>query len=171
MNTAFKVFQRTLQHGLSNFEGQNNISDDIIMYDHTQEEYDRNLERVLQRLDEPNLTLKKEKCIFSVPKLVFSGFTLSGEGISPDVITVDAVRNFKTPESVADVRSFLGLVNYCSCFIRDYSTLTAPLRDLMKKHTKWKWTTEHQDAFDKLKDALTSSEVLAFYNSNAETTS
>ena len=143
--------------------------DDIIVYGCTQEEHDRNLERVLQRLDELNLTLKKEKCIFSVPKLVFSGFTLSGEGISPDVTKVDAVRNFKTPESVADVRSFLGLVNYCSRFIRDYSTLTDPLRDLTKKHTKWKWTAEHQDAFDKLKDALTSSEVLAFYNPNAET--
>ena len=169
MNTAFEVFQRTLQHSLSNCEGQNNISDDIIVYGCTQEEHDRKLERVLQRLDELNLTLKKEKCIFSVPKLVFSGFTLSGEGISPVVTKVDAVRNFKTPESVADVRSFLGLVNYCSRFIRDYSTLTDPLRDLTKKHTKWKWTAEHQDAFDKLKDALTSSEVLAFYNPNAET--
>ena len=169
INTAFEVFQRMLQHSLSNCEGQNNISDDIIVYGYTQEEHDRNLERVLQRLNELNLTLKKEKCIFSVPKLVFSGFTLSGEGISPDVTKVDAVRNFKTPESVADVRSFLGLVNYCSRFIRDYSTLTDPLRDLTKKHTKWKWTTEHQDAFDKLKDALTSSEVLAFYNPNAET--
>ena len=44
----------------------------------------------------------------------------------------------------------------------------APLRELTKKHTKWKWTTEHQDAFDKLKDALTRSEVLSFYNPNAE---
>ena len=169
MNTAFEVFQRTLQHSISNCEGQNNISDDIIVYSCTQEEHDRNLERVLQRLDELNRTLKKEKCIFSVPKLVFSGFTLSEEGISPDVTKVDAVRNFKTPESVADVRSFLGLVSYCSRFIRDYSTLTDPLRYLTKKHAKWKWTTEHQDAFDKLKDALTSSEVLAFYNPNAET--
>ena len=87
------------------------------------------MERVLQRLDDLKLTLKKEKCIFIVPKLVFSGFTLSGEGISPDVTKVDAVRNFKTPESVADVRSFIGLVNYCSRFICDYSTLTHRLRD------------------------------------------
>ena len=72
MNTAFEVFQRTLQHSLSNCEGQNNIFDDIIVYGCTQEEHDRNLVRVLQRLDELNLTLKKEKCIFSVSKLVFS---------------------------------------------------------------------------------------------------
>ena len=92
MNTAFEAFQRTLQHSLSNCEGQNNISDDIIVYGCTQEEHDRNLERVLQRLDELNLTLKKEKCIFSVSKSVFSlGFTLSGEGISPDVTKADAV--------------------------------------------------------------------------------
>ena len=97
-----------------------------------------------------------------ISKLIFSEFTLSGERISPDVTKVDAVRNFKTPESVANVRSSPGLVNYCSGFICDYSTLTAPLRDLSKKHTKWKRTTEHQDAFDNLKNALTSSEVLAF---------
>ena len=144
MHAAFEVFQRTLQHGLSNCEGQNNISDDIIVYGCTQEEHDRNLERVLQRLDKLNLALRKKKCIFSVPKLVFSGFTLLGEGISPAVTKVDAVRNFKTPESVADVRSFVSLLNYCSRFIRDYSTLTDPLRDLKKKHAKWKWTTEHQ---------------------------
>ena len=59
MNTAFEVFQRTLQHGLSNCEGQNNISDDIIVYGRTEEEHDRNSERVLQRLDELNLILKK----------------------------------------------------------------------------------------------------------------
>ena len=82
---------------------------------------------------------------------MLSGFTLSGEGISPDVTKVDAVRNFKTPESVADVRRFLGVVKYCSHFIHDYSTLMDPLGDLTKKHTKWKWTAEHQDAFDELK--------------------
>ena len=59
MNTAFEVCQKTLQHRLSDCEGQNNISDDIIVYGRTQEEHDRNLERVLQRLDELNLTLKK----------------------------------------------------------------------------------------------------------------
>ena len=99
---------------------------------------------------------------------MFSRFTLLGEGISQDVTKLDAVRNFKTPECVADVKSFLGLVNYCSRFIRDYSTLTDPLRDLTNMHTKWKWTTDHQDPFDKLKDALTSSEVLTFYNPNGE---
>ena len=123
MNTAFEVFRRTLRHGLSNCEGQSNISDDIIVYGLTQQEHDRNLERVLQRLDELNLTLKKES-IFSVPELVFSGFAISQEGISPGVTKVDAVRNVKTPESVADFRSCLGTVNYCSRFIRDFSTLT-----------------------------------------------
>ena len=60
MNTAFEVFQRTLQHGLSNCERQNNISDAIIVYGRTQEEHDMNLKRVLQRLDELNLTKRKE---------------------------------------------------------------------------------------------------------------
>ena len=63
MNTAFEVFQRTLQHGMSNCEEQYSISDDIIVHGHTQEEHDGNLERVPQRLDERNVTLKKEKCI------------------------------------------------------------------------------------------------------------
>ena len=69
----------------------------------------------------------------------------------------------------SEVRSFLGLANYCGRYIQNFSTIAAPLRELTRKNTVWKWAKRHQDAFDKLKQALVSAETLAYYNPKAET--
>ena len=71
----------------------------------------------------------------SAKELVFSGFTLSGKGISPDQAKVQAIHDATPPRTATDVRSFLGLANYCNRFIKDYSVLTAPLRQLTKKNS------------------------------------
>ena len=70
------------------------------------------------------------------------------------------------PHSATETRSFLGLTNFCSRFIKNYATLTAPLRELTKKHAKFRWETKHQIAFDGLKEALSSDTVLGCYNPN-----
>ena len=73
------------------------------------------------------------------------------------------------PTSATGVRSFLGMINFCKQYIRDYSSITAPLRLLTKKCQRFFWGPEQQKAFDTLKDQLISAEVMAFYNPDAET--
>ena len=80
-----------------------------------------------------------EKCIFSAKELVFSGFILSGKGISSDQEKVQAIHDARPPRIATEVRSFLGLVNYCHSFTRGYSMLTAPLRQLTKKNVPFRW--------------------------------
>ena len=63
----------------------------------------------------------------------------------------------------------LGLASYCSRFIKDYSTLTAPLRWLTKKNVPFSWGKREQEAFESIKASLTSDEVMAYYNPSAET--
>ena len=56
-----------------------------------------------------------------------------------------------------------------SRFIKDFSTITAPLRELTRKHASFKWQPRHQTALDRLKEALTSEDVIAYFDPNKET--
>ena len=124
---------------------------------------------VLQRLPEKNLTLNKANCEFNKSQLNFSGHTLSKEGVKPDTAKIKAVNNFRVPKNPTEVKSFLELVNFCAKYIRDFATLTGPLRKLTRKEVKWQWNSEQQIAFETLKQRLTSADVMSYYNQNAET--
>jgi hypothetical protein len=67
------------------------------------------------------------------------------------------------------VKNFLGLVNFCAKYIRNFATLTEPLRKLTRKEVKWQWNSEQKMAFETLKQRLTSADVMSYYNQNAET--
>ena len=73
------------------------------------------------------------------------------------------------PENVSEVKSLLGMAQYVSRYVPEYATITAPLRALTKKETPWQWSDEQQDAFDKLKDSLTKSHVMSYFNPAQET--
>ena len=164
LSSASEQYQYVIQETLQGIAGARNISDDIIIFGKDQEFHDRSLEETFKRLKECGLTLNKEKCLFSVSELVFFGFKVSAAGLSPDDKKVEAIQNARTPQNSGEVRSFLGLVNYCSRFIPDFSTLSDPLRQLTRKDVPRSWTEQHQEAFDKLKSALTSDCVMAHYD-------
>lgn len=107
--------------------------------------------------------------MFNREKIVFMGHTLSNKGIKIDEIKVEAIKTFKTPENAKQVLSFLGLVNFCAKFVSNFASVAESLRKLTRKKTDWQWTTREQRAFDKLKDALMTTKVLAYYDQNAET--
>ena len=73
---------------------------------------------------------------------------------------VKAILEWPTPTGLADLRSFLGLANYYRRFIQGYSRMASPLTDLLKKGQPWEWSESCQDAFDKLKDAVSHESVL-----------
>jgi len=73
---------------------------------------------------------------------------------------IKAVKEWKVPTKIKEVESFLGFVNFYQRFIQSFSHITRPLNDLKRKK-KWKWEEEHQQAFDELKDKITSQPVLS----------
>ena len=75
----------------------------------------------------------------------------------------------KRPESAAEVRSFLGMANFSCHFIRNYSAITAPLRELTKKRARFVWTEECQTAFMKICDSLSEKSLNAYFNPKRET--
>ena len=80
-----------------------------------------------------------------------------------------ALREFPTPKSQTDVRSFFGLANQTCNFSSEISELLAPLKSLLKKGTKFQWLPEYETAFQKAREHLSSPKVLAYYNPNRRT--
>ena len=140
---------------ISDIPNVKNISDDVIIYGVNTEEHDKTLHAVLTRFKELNLTLKKEKCQFYMPRIEFFGMVFSADGMLPDPAKVEAIKQAEAPTSVSDVRSLLGMTNYVSRFIHDYADIVAPLQDLTHKGVEFKWEDVHQAALDRLKRSLT----------------
>ncbi|XP_053380302.1 uncharacterized protein K02A2.6-like [Mercenaria mercenaria] len=169
INSAAEIFQNTLRTALEGLDGVRNISDDIIVYAENQAQHDKRLEAVLKRLQDKGFTLNKKKCEFNKRKIEFFGYVFSEDGISADPKKCEAIKNAQAPTNVSEVRSFLAMTNYVSRFIPNYSTITEPLRQLIKKGVDWKWDKEQQDAFETLKNNLSSNTVMTYFNPKAET--
>ena len=169
VSSAPEIYQHVIQQVLQGCRGVRNISDDIIVFGKTRDEHDQNLETVLQRLQQSNLTLNQEKCLFGVNKLTFFGHEVSASGISPGRKKVEAIHDAPVPGNAAEVRSFLGLATYCSRFIPDFATVTEPLRLLTCKGTPWQWNSVYQKPLYTLKNLLTDSQVMAHYDPSTPT--
>ena len=169
ISSAAEIFQNVIRETLEGIDGAKNISDDILVFGKSHEEHDQNLRAVFQRLREKGLTLNKSKCEYSKDKLEFFGYVFSKDGIAPDPKKVEEVVNLSTPSTASEVRSLLGMTNYCSRFIPDYATKTEPLRKLTHKDQPWCWTTEHDRAVNQLREALSSAPVTAYFDPEKET--
>ena len=168
-NAAAEIFQNALQTALQGIPGVCNIADDIIIFGINREEHDKALDACLKRLSDKGLTLNATKCKFLSTSLSFFGQIFSQAGTHPDPKHVLDLLKAPVPANVHEVRSFLGMANYNSKYIANYATVSAPLRELMKKSTHFHWTADHQHAFDKLKNALTTAPVMAYFDTNKET--
>ena len=109
------------------------------MHEKTAEQHDTRLEKAFGRIQEKGLTLNKEKCKFHMSEIEFMEHLLSARGVGPTQEKVEVVTEVRKPESVAEVRSFLGLVNFCSRFIPDLGTVSEPLRRLTRKDVPYQW--------------------------------
>ena len=110
------------------------------------------------------MALNQAKCSFDKESLCFYGYELSKNGISVDQKKIDAIVTMQAPSDVNQLRSFLGLVNYCERYIQSLATITAPLRELTMKGAPWTWEHRHQTAFEAIKKELAKDCTMAFYN-------
>ena len=133
ISCAPEIFQNVIRETLEGTDGAKNISDDILVFGKSQKEHDQHLRAVFQRLREKGLSPNKSKCEYSKDKLEFFGYVFSKEGMSSDPKKVEEVVNLSTPSTASEVRSLLGMTNYCSRFIPDYATKTELLRKLTHK--------------------------------------
>ncbi len=154
---------------LQGVEGVACYIDDIIITGQTTEEHLERLEELLQRLLQHGMHVKKSKCRFLQPSVIFLGHRIDAEGLHPTEEKLKAIVDAAAPKNIQElhcVRSFLGLINYYGKFIPNAATILAPLNDLLRKDAKWKWAEECQKSFElaNYKQTLISSDVLMHYN-------
>jgi hypothetical protein len=135
--------------------------DDILVYSKNEEEHAEHLRIVLQRLRDHKLYAKFSKCEFWLDSVKFLGHTISNEGISVDPSKVQEVMEWRPPKSVHKIRSFLGLAGYYRRFVPEFSRIAKPMTKLLKKGVKFVWDEKCENAFQTLKQYLTSALVLA----------
>ena len=154
---------------VSDIGGVQNIADDLIVHGENNEEHDRNLYRLIQRLAEKNLTLNLEKCQFRMDKVVFMGLLVSKYGVGPTEEKVRAVLEANRPSTPTEVRSFLGMVGFSARFIPNLATVAEPLREIFRKRVPFVWSSEQEKSFQELKKQLASVPVLAYFDKDAHT--
>ncbi|WVZ78304.1 hypothetical protein U9M48_026040 [Paspalum notatum var. saurae] len=135
--------------------------DDILIYSKNEKEHEEHLRIVLTRLREHKLYAKFSKCAFWLKEVGFLGHVLSEKGVAVDPSKVKDVLNWKQPETVTEIRSFLGLAGYYRRFIKDFSKIAKPMTSLTKKNASFTWGPKCEEGFQELKKLLTTAPVLA----------
>ena len=123
----------------------------------------------MECLRQHGLTLNADKCLFNVDSLVFMGILLSEKVIGPTEERVRALQETREPETVNEVRGFLGLANYSSRFIPHFATITEPLRKLTRKDVLFHFGPEQKASFESLKQSMAEAGTLAYFDKRAST--
>ena len=144
--------------------GTSCILDDIIITGKNDQEHLDHLEEVLKRLQEHGLRANREKCEYFQNKVTYCGYEVDKDGLHKTQEKINAVLNAPRPENVQQVRSFLGLMNYYHKFLPNLATTLNPLNQLLEQGKQWKWTTECEEAFIKVKELIASDMVLTHYD-------
>lgn len=158
--TFERLMERVL-HGLS-YDICLVYLDDIIVHSKTFDEQIENLKLVFERLKDANLKLSPNKCELCQTEVLFLGHKISENGISTDPNKIKAVKDWPTPKSTKEVRSFLGLTSYYRKFILHYADKARPLHKLTEKSVRFQWNDECQESFEILKDALITAPILSY---------
>lgn len=125
MNMMNKVFMDELDKFVVVF------IDDILIYLETVEEHEQHLRVVLEKLRQNQLYAKFEKCEFWLENVAFLGHVLTADGIAVDPTKIEAISEWKQPQNVTDIRSFLGLAGYYRRFIENFSKIAKPMTELL----------------------------------------
>lgn len=143
--------------------------DDIIIFAATLKELLRRLELVLTALLAAGLTCRVSKCEFGKTKIEYLGFEIEHGQIRPGTRKTRTIAEFPQPRDEHEVRRFLGLTGFFRRFVKNYAIIAAPLSALLKKGAQYIWTNAQTNAFETLKQKLTTSPVLHLFDNTAPT--
>jgi len=133
--------------------------DDILIYSRSEEDHAQHLHEVLTILSKEKLYGNLEKCHFFTPQVVFLCYVVSTQRIHVDESKIKAIQEWPVPTSIQQVRSFHGLASFYRRFVRDFSSIVAPMTELLKGRS-FEWTDQAHSAFEEIKRRLTSAPIL-----------
>jgi len=133
LTNAPSTFMRLMNHIFKDFHGKFVMVyfDDILIFSTSLEEHVKHLRLVFYVLREQQLYANLAKCTFCADKVVFLGFIVSLNGVEVDEDKIKAIKEWPIPKSVTEVRSFHGLYSFYRRFVKDFSTIVAPLTEVI----------------------------------------
>ena len=165
IKSAPEIFQRKMHELIEGLNGVEVIADDFVVVgcgDSLQaasKDHDKSLSVFLQRCEERGVHLK-----LRMREVPFISHVATSEGLRADPAKVRPIREMPRPENVAGVQRILGMVQYLSKFLPRLSDITKPLRDLIRQNVEWHWDEPQESAFEQLKEAVSVSPILRYYN-------
>ena len=166
LNLSSDSFNKRIQTALSGLDFAMAIVEDILIFSRTLEEHKEHVHMVLKRCAKYGIHINSNKVHLAQTEADWCGFRLSEQGYTPSPRLTKAIAAFPRPQSITDVRSFVGLVNFFKDYDDTLSEAQLPLNSLMSPKVPFIWTATHQQAFDTIKTKLTSTKVLAHFIPN-----
>ena len=157
------TFQRYMNETFSRMSGERKLvifMDDVIVHGRTRDELTAHVSEFLQTCKEENLRLKISKSTFEMQEVDFLGYKIRHGQYSPCPIKTAAIKDWPTPTNLKELRSFIGFCNFYRMFIANFSQIAHLLHLLTKKGQEYIWEEAQKQAFEELKNRLTSSPVL-----------
>ena len=161
---APSTFQRLMNTVLTGLQGIKCFVylDDIVVHGDSLSTHNYKLKEILERLREHNLKLHPDKCEFLRREVTYLGHIITEDGVKPDPKKVEKVQDFPKPKTTKELKGFLGLAGYYRRFIPQFSSIASPLHALLKKNVPYEWGAKQQEAFERLKEILTTEPILQF---------
>ena len=166
LTNAPSTFMRLMNHVLRECLGKFVVVyfDDILIYSRTIDDHVMHVRKVLEILRVEKLHANLKKCSFCMDRVNFLGFVVSSNGLEVNVEKVKAIREWPTPTNISQVRSFHRLASFYRRFIKDFSSIAAPLNEIVKKNVGFNWGDAQEHAFNLLKDKLCDAPLLVLPN-------
>jgi len=142
MTNSPATFQAMMNEILRDLINEGKVAafvDNMLVETETEEGHDEIVEEILRRLEENDLCIKLEKCVWKARKIGFLGVVIGPDGIEMEAEKVDGVLNWPQLKNMKDIRKFLGLANYYRRFIKDFAQVAKPMNVLTWKDEKWQW--------------------------------
>ena len=172
LTNAPRVFQRYLNSIFDQLIRDSKILlylDDILIATENVEEHLDILKEVFQIAYVNHLKFRLDKCSFLYTEITYLGYLINEHGIRPSTENVEAIVNYPTPRNAKEVQRFLGIAGFFRRFVQNFSIIAKPLYDILKKDSKFKFGAEENEAFETLREKLTSYPILAVYSPHLET--
>ena len=147
-------FCRRTDEAFSGLQGTIKLVDDILIYGSTPLQLQKRFEAVLKKCREHSLTLSHAK-VQTGTEVKFAGMIIGVDGVKVDPAKMAAIKNFRQPANITDLRSFRGLATQLASWHPDLAHHFEPLRPLLSPKNTFQWLPEHELAFNKIKDILT----------------
>ena len=162
--SASEVMQKRVYRTFGDLNDVHVIADDLIIGSNTEEEADEAIHRVFQRAREVNIKFNLAKIQLKKREVTYMGNIIGQYGVRPDPAKVEAITQMPTPGCRKDIQRLIGMLNYLSQYIPDMSTITAPVRVLLKADIPFEWCSEQDEAMSKIKEILSSEPTLRLYD-------